>query len=901
MAVLTCSESLLHQHLKAPPQQPQGPSVGELQLRQLQLWLNEMVVANKVPVVDLVDTPEQETAAASGPAPEQAGPSSAPPAASASRPTTPPSRPPSRCTCSPTPAPAPADHPTDSGPCSCASEQGFFRRSIQQKIQYRPCTKNQQCSILRINRNRCQYCRLKKCIAVGMSRDAVRFGRVPKREKARILAAMQQSSNSRSAEKAVAAELEDESALFSTVVRAHLDTCDFTRDKVEPMLVRAREQPSYTACPPTLTCPLNPNPVPLSGQQELLQDFSKRFSPAIRGVVEFAKKLPGFLHLAQDDQVTLLKAGVFEVLLVRLACLFDSHTNSMVCLNGQVLKRESVHNSSNARFLMDSMFDFADRLNALRLSDAEIALFCSIVVVAPDRPGLRNTELVERMHLKLKQALQVVVSQNHPGQMSIVHDLMKKVPDLRTLNTLHSEKLLAFKMTEQQQQLNSHSQHNGSMWGMMCGEADDSSKSPAGSSSWSSASDVTMDEVVKSPLGSVSSSESVCSGEVASLTDSPYPASHHGSHHSHHSHHHSSHASSAPLLAATLAGTLGASGCPMRHRANSGSTSGDDDPQHHAMSLSAALASGRPLVQPHHRFPRKLDSPSDSGIESGTEKLDKLGAHSAPTSVCSSPRSSLEDKDEHSHPSHVEDMPVLKRVLQAPPLCDTNSLMDEAYKPHKKFRALRHKDSAEAEPMVVASPSPAPVHVAAPAPPSHTSSLSSTHSTLARSLMEGPRMTAEQLKRTDIIHNYIMAGHGDYPHHYIPPATQRWQPSASATSGVITSAASASASTSPYPYSTLAPNSTSSPSPPPSQPGSELSRIYLSRSPACSPSSTGHGAHASHLTAALAGHSPKLVELQVGIAANSQPLNLSKKSPSPSPRPLSAPQPAPHKVVSLEA
>lgn len=53
----------------------------------------------------------------------------------------------------------------------CCCSQGFFRRSIQQKIQYRPCTKNQQCSILRINRNRCQYCRLKKCIAVGMSRD----------------------------------------------------------------------------------------------------------------------------------------------------------------------------------------------------------------------------------------------------------------------------------------------------------------------------------------------------------------------------------------------------------------------------------------------------------------------------------------------------------------------------------------------------------------------------------------------------------------------------------------------------------------------------------------------------------------------------------------------------------
>ena len=79
----------------------------------------------------------------------------------------------------------------------------------------------------------------------------MRFGRVPKREKARILAAMQQSSNTRSLEKAIAAELEDEQRLITSVIRAHIDTCDFTRDKVEPMLIRAREQPSYT-CPPTL-------------------------------------------------------------------------------------------------------------------------------------------------------------------------------------------------------------------------------------------------------------------------------------------------------------------------------------------------------------------------------------------------------------------------------------------------------------------------------------------------------------------------------------------------------------------------------------------------------------------------------------------------------------------------
>ncbi|XP_011697397.1 PREDICTED: nuclear hormone receptor E75 isoform X1 [Wasmannia auropunctata] len=791
---------------------------------------------------------------------------------------------------------------------SCEGCKGFFRRSIQQKIQYRPCTKNQQCSILRINRNRCQYCRLKKCIAVGMSRDAVRFGRVPKREKARILAAMQQSSHSRSQEKAVAAELEDEQRLLTTVVRAHIDTCDFTRDKVAPILARARETPNYTACPPTLACPLNPNPQPLTGQQELLQDFSKRFSPAIRGVVEFAKRIPGFNLLAQDDQVTLLKAGVFEVLLVRLACMFDAQTNSMICLNGQVLKRESIHNSSNARFLMDSMFDFAERVNSLRLSDAELGLFCSVVVIAADRPGLRNTELVERMHNKLRNALQTVLAQNHPQHPDILRELLKKIPDLKTLNTLHSEKLLAFKMTEQQQQLQAQQQHQQQQqtqhvitpqqqphWPM-------EEEPPA---SWGSASDVTLDEAVKSPLGSVSSTESTCSGEVASLTEYHHVAPTSGHH-----------ASSAPLLAATLAGGL----CPHRRRANSGSTSSGDDELHR----STMSKTPQP---PQCRSFRKLDSPSDSGIESGTEKPDKpasSSASSAPTSVCSSPRS--EDKE-------VEDMPVLKRVLQAPPLYDTNSLMDEAYKPHKKFRALRQKDSAEAEPAVIVNQhtqSQLHLHLTSPparSPPTQTaqpqcpqtaSLLSSTHSTLARSLMEGPRMTAEQMKRTDIIHNYIMRGEASprSPTASPSPAEQCASTTTVTTRSTQGSQGLLQCATTSYsnrwPATSVITTTTGARQQQQQQQQQQSSSDYLAviNSPASSPrylsaaatSSTSTSPRPTSSTAAtlvLSGCPSNMMELQVDIADSQQPLNLSKKSPSPSPSPR--PLVGPCKALSLEA
>jgi nuclear receptor subfamily 1 group D protein 3 len=106
----------------------------------------------------------------------------------------------------------------------------------------------------------------------------------------------------------------------------------------------------------------------LTGQQELLQDFSKRFSPAIRGVVEFAKRIPGFAMLPQDDQVTLLKAGVFEVLLVRLACMFDAqvslcHVRDETSANS-AWGEPGLDNTMRSFFLSDEQHDLPERTGA---------------------------------------------------------------------------------------------------------------------------------------------------------------------------------------------------------------------------------------------------------------------------------------------------------------------------------------------------------------------------------------------------------------------------------------------------------------------------------------------------------------------------------------------------------
>ncbi|NXF55579.1 RORA protein, partial [Oceanites oceanicus] len=76
---------------------------------------------------------------------------------------------------------------------------GFFRRSQQSSLSY-ACSRQQNCPIDRASRNRCQHCRLQKCLRLGMSRDAVKFGRMSKKQRDRLHAEVQQQLEQRQRE-----------------------------------------------------------------------------------------------------------------------------------------------------------------------------------------------------------------------------------------------------------------------------------------------------------------------------------------------------------------------------------------------------------------------------------------------------------------------------------------------------------------------------------------------------------------------------------------------------------------------------------------------------------------------------------------------------------------------------
>uniref|UniRef100_A0A3Q3JYY9 Nuclear receptor subfamily 1, group D, member 4a n=1 Tax=Monopterus albus TaxID=43700 RepID=A0A3Q3JYY9_MONAL len=440
---------------------------------------------------------------------------------------------------------------------ACEGCKGFFRRSIQQNINYKMCVKNENCLIMRMNRNRCQHCRFKKCLSVGMSRDAVRFGRIPKREKQRLLDEMQSYMNSLNESAALdmdspsvrdtppSPEDGNSKEAIGAISRAYRDI--FTSNRSSSSRERAAKSIStnnnnitpfsqdanfpqvsfhptsaqnYQSCPAATLYPMSPNnsqptfhnvdnnrctylvstnqnrnqsnsttpqrdspagqncfhnagsatdqptrqwklapgakvlacplnACPLSGaertSQEIWESFSQCFTPAVKEVVDFAKGIPGFQELSQQDQVMLLKSGTFQVLMVRFCSLFNAKERMVTFLNGQTYPLSTLR-ALGMGSLLDAVFEFSEKLGSLGLEPDEMALFMAVVLVSADRSGISDMLAVEQLQEGLIRALRSLITRRRPDDTTLFPKLLLRLPDLCTLNNLHSDKLLAFRI-----------------------------------------------------------------------------------------------------------------------------------------------------------------------------------------------------------------------------------------------------------------------------------------------------------------------------------------------------------------------------------------------------------------------------------------------------------------------
>ncbi|BFZ10808.1 hypothetical protein BsWGS_13847 [Bradybaena similaris] len=176
------------------------------------------------------------------------------------------------------------------------------------------------------------------------------------------------------------------------------------------------------------------------------QQFLTSMVPEITKVVKFCKKLPGFSEVEQDDQILLIKQGTFEVMVARFSILVDHISEEMF---DPLLKMKSpryiIREMPIGPFL-DEFFHVAKKFNPLHLTDGEIGLYTAVLMICPDREGLKNRMAIHTIQQLFLQALYFQLKLCHEDADHIFHSLISMIPIFRKVSDDHAKFLNNIKM-----------------------------------------------------------------------------------------------------------------------------------------------------------------------------------------------------------------------------------------------------------------------------------------------------------------------------------------------------------------------------------------------------------------------------------------------------------------------
>jgi len=255
-----------------------------------------------------------------------------------------------------------------------------------------------------------------------MSRDSVRYGRVPKRSRERTSTGSSEvtsnssdngvsspeTANSSSALPVplVSGELSPNNhdspnsveskqlALYDvilTISQAHHAHCSYTEEKTKglvrkPLIMALMDVDASSLEDGENDGTGSASPGSSSMATEALeankiaiwQQFAVLTTPSIQKVVEFAKRIPGFLDLTQDDQLILIKVGFFEVWLVHISRMVSM--DSLTFADGSYMTRNQLEVMFDYDFV-SGIFNFMLSFNSFNLNDTEIGLFAAAVLL----------------------------------------------------------------------------------------------------------------------------------------------------------------------------------------------------------------------------------------------------------------------------------------------------------------------------------------------------------------------------------------------------------------------------------------------------------------------------------------------------------------------------------------
>ncbi|EOA97541.1 Estrogen receptor, partial [Anas platyrhynchos] len=257
------------------------------------------------------------------------------------------------------------------GVWSCEGCKAFFKRSIQGHNDYM-CPATNQCTIDKNRRKSCQACRLRKCYEVGMMKGGIRKdrrgGRMMKQKRQR------EEQDSRNGE-ATSTELRAPTLWTSPLVVKH-------NKKNSPALSLTAEQmvsALLEAEPPIVYSEYDPNrPFNEASMMTLLTNLADR---ELVHMINWAKRVPGFVDLTLHDQVHLLECAWLEILMIGLVWRSMEHPGKLLFAPNLLLDRNQGKCVEGMVEIFDMLLATAARFRMMNLQGEEFVCLKSIILL----------------------------------------------------------------------------------------------------------------------------------------------------------------------------------------------------------------------------------------------------------------------------------------------------------------------------------------------------------------------------------------------------------------------------------------------------------------------------------------------------------------------------------------
>ncbi|XP_034409063.1 retinoic acid receptor RXR-beta-B isoform X1 [Cyclopterus lumpus] len=321
------------------------------------------------------------------------------------------------------------------GVYSCEGCKGFFKRTVRKDLSY-TCRDNKECLVDKRQRNRCQYCRYQKCLAMGMKREVIKHVKWIKEDGKDEGWMTVQEERQRNRERE--GELE-----FSVGVNEEMP--------VEKILEAETAVEQKTELHSDGGSAGNS---PHDAVTNICQTADKQ----LFALVEWAKRIPHFSELPLDDQVILLRAGWNELLIAsfshRSIGLKDGvllaselqRDNAHSAGVGAIFDRESVQSAEVGAIFDRVLTELVNKMRDMQMDKTELGCLRAIVLFNPDAKGLSNTGEVELLREKVYASLEAYCKHKYPEQQGRFAKLLLRLPALRSIGLKCLEHLFFFKL-----------------------------------------------------------------------------------------------------------------------------------------------------------------------------------------------------------------------------------------------------------------------------------------------------------------------------------------------------------------------------------------------------------------------------------------------------------------------